>query len=46
LGLAATGTLVASVPFIVVESAGAATRLDLVELYAQRKPGNILAKYL
>jgi chitosanase len=102
LGLAAAGTVVASVPFVVVESAGAATRLnlddphmkeianelvssaenssldwraqykyiedigdgrgytagivgfcsgtgdqlDLVELYAKRKPGNILAKYL
>jgi len=102
LGLAAAGTLVASVPFVVVEAAGAATRLnltdprmkeianelvssaenssldwraqykyiedihdgrgytagivgfcsgtgdmlDLVQLYANRKPGNILAKYL
>jgi chitosanase len=102
LGLAAAGTLVASVPFVVVESAGAATRLDLndphlkeianelvssaenssldwraqykyiedihdgrgytagiigfcsgtgdmldlVQLYANRKPGNVLEKYL
>jgi chitosanase len=102
LGLAAAGTLAASVPFIVIESAGAATRLDLtdprmkeiamelvssaensslnwkaqysyiedihdgrgytagiigfcsgtgdmldlVELYAKRKSGNVLAKYL
>jgi chitosanase len=101
-GLAAAGTLVAAVPFVIVETADAATRLDLtdprmkeianelvssaenssldwraqykyiedikdgrgytagivgfcsgtgdqldlVELYAKRKPGNILAKYL
>src|SRR2546429_5233519 len=31
LGLAAAGTLAASVPFIVIESAGAATRLDLTD---------------